>query len=164
MRPCHGVGHFLVSLVDYLAAATLEAIADAPRVVTWADYRSPLLRRIEDIRSHIKAQAELHGWPVRDDQLDDRHIVRRIILKRCIYGVDLNPMAVELAKLSLWLHSFTVGAPLSFLDHHLRCGDLLFGEFVHPVEDDLRRRYGLAMSQAVVVPASLLPAWPWLRT
>ena len=60
-------------------------------------------------------------------RLDDRHIVKRMVLKRCIYGVDKNPMAVELAKVSLWLHSFTVGAPLSFLDHHLRCGDSLFG-------------------------------------
>ena len=60
-------------------------------------------------------------------RLDDRHIVRRMVLKRCIYGVDKNPMAVELAKVSLWLHTFTVGAPLSFLDHHLRCGDSLFG-------------------------------------
>ncbi|MGH7115962.1 MAG: Eco57I restriction-modification methylase domain-containing protein, partial [Stellaceae bacterium] len=64
------------------------------------------------------------------------------ILKRAIYGVDRNPMAVELAKLSLWLHSFTVGAPLSFLDHHLRCGDSLFGEFVGPVERELHERYG----------------------
>jgi hypothetical protein len=39
-------------------------------------------------------------------------------------------MAVELAKVSLWLHTFTVGAPLSFLDHHLRCGDSLFGCWV----------------------------------
>ena len=37
-----------------------------------------------------------------------------MVLKRCIYGVDKNPMAVELAKVSLWLHTFTVGAPLSF--------------------------------------------------
>ena len=53
------------------------------------------------------------------EQLDDRHIIRRMVLKRCVYGVDKNPMAVELAKVSLWLHTFTVGAPLSFLDHHL---------------------------------------------
>jgi len=86
---------------------------------------------------------------VPEEQLDDRHLVRRIILKRVIYGVDLNPMAVELAKLSLWLHSFTVGAPLSFLDHHLRCGDSLFGEFVAPVERDLLKRYGLALSPDV---------------
>ena len=59
-----------------------------------------------------------------------RHIIRRMVLKRCIYGVDKNPMAVELAKVALWLHTFTVGAPLSFLDHHLRCGDSLFGSWV----------------------------------
>ncbi len=53
-----------------------------------------------------------------------------MVLKRCVYGVDKIPMAVELAKVSLWLHTFTVGAPLSFLDHHLRCGDSLFGEWV----------------------------------
>src|ERR1700730_8150026 len=61
---------------------------------------------------------------------DDRHIVRRMVLKRCVYGVDKNLMAVELAKVSLWLHTFTVGAPLSFLDHHLRHGDSLFGSWV----------------------------------
>ena len=49
-------------------------------------------------------------------------------------------MAVELAKVALWLHTFTVGAPLSFLDHHLRCGDSLFGEFVHGVESYLLER------------------------
>ena len=148
--PAMGSGHFLVTLVDYLAEETLTALAEAPSLVSWADYRSPLLDRIAAIRARIHEQAAANRWPVRDDQLDDRHIVRRIILKRCVYGVDLNPMAVELAKLSLWLHSFTVGAPLSFLDHHLRCGDSLFGEFVHPVESALRARYGLAMSQAVV--------------
>ena len=58
-----------------------------------------------------------------------------MVLKRCVYGVDKNPMAVELAKVSLWLHTFTVGAPLSFLDHHLRCGDSLFGTWVQPVSE-----------------------------
>ena len=53
-----------------------------------------------------------------------------MVLKRCVYGVDKNPMAVELAKVALWLHTFTVGAPLSFLDHHFRCGDSLFGSWV----------------------------------
>lgn len=137
--PAMGSGHFLVSLVDYLSDATLAATAEAVAVAREAigedGYQSPLLRQIETIRRHITAEAASHGWLVATDQLDDKHIVRRIILKRVIYGVDLNPMAVELAKLSLWLHSFTVGAPLSFLDHHLRCGDSLFGEFTRPVED-----------------------------
>jgi hypothetical protein len=105
-----------------------------------------LAERIERLRAEIRRSADAHGWQVPEEQLDDRHLVRRIILKRFIYGVDLNPMAVELAKLSLWLHSFTVGAPLSFLDHHLRCGDSLFGEFIGPVERELHDRYGLTMS------------------
>src|SRR6185295_11865389 len=82
------------------------------------------------IRNTIFANAEERGWAVGGDQLDDRHIVKRMVLKRCIYGVDKNPMAVELAKVALWLHTFTVGAPLSFLDHHLRPGDSLFGSWV----------------------------------
>jgi hypothetical protein len=61
-----------------------------------------------------------------------------MVLKRCIYGVDKNLMAVELAKVSLWLHTFTVGTPLSFLDHHLRCGDSLFGSWVRGGIDRVR--------------------------
>src|SRR3546814_6521532 len=52
-------------------------------------------------------------------------------------------MAVELAKRALWLHTFTVGAPLSFLDHHLRCGDSLYGERLDTVRTDLNRLGGL---------------------
>jgi hypothetical protein len=152
--PAMGSGHFLVSLVDYLADEVLTAMTEAPALVAWANaehpYRSPVAARIGRLRAEIRRSADENNWPVPDEQLDDRHLVRRIILKRVIYGVDLNPMAVELAKLSLWLHSFTVGAPLSFLDHHLRCGDSLFGEFVGPVERELHERYGLVFSQDVV--------------
>jgi hypothetical protein len=52
---------------------------------------------------------------------------RRRVVERCIYGVDKNPLAVELAKLSLWLATVAADKPLSFLDHHLRCGDSLVG-------------------------------------
>lgn len=52
---------------------------------------------------------------------------RRRAAQSCIYGVDLNPLAVELAKLSLWLATAAKGRPLSFLDHHLRCGNALVG-------------------------------------
>jgi hypothetical protein len=86
--------------------------------------------RIDAIRNTILGNAEERGWTIDPAQLDDRHIIRRMVLKRCVYGVDKNAMAVELAKVSLWLHTFTVGAPLSFLDHHLRCGDSLFGSWV----------------------------------
>ncbi|WP_174278845.1 Eco57I restriction-modification methylase domain-containing protein [Sphingomonas bacterium] len=130
--PAMGSGHFLVSLVDYFADRTMLATEDAAAAVGFGEYRSPLLDRLEAIRTRIRTQAAEHRWRVEEDQLVDRQLVRRIILKRVIHGVDKNPMAVELAKLSLWLHTFTVGAPLSFLDHHLRCGDSLFGEWVGP--------------------------------
>ncbi len=52
---------------------------------------------------------------------------RRRVVESCVYGVDLNPMAVELAKLSLWLHTVAKGEPLSFLDHHIRCSNSLIG-------------------------------------
>jgi hypothetical protein len=126
--PAMGSGHFLVSLVDYLADRVIAAMAETEIAVE--NYVSPLSDRIDVIRNTILANAEQRGWAVDPEQLDDRHIVRRMVLKRCVYGVDKNPMAVELAKVALWLHTFTVGAPLSFLDHHLRCGDSLFGSWV----------------------------------
>ena len=128
--PAMGSGHFLISLVDYLADRVITAMAEAHAQVAFADYVSPLIARIAAIRTTILRNAEERGWTINSEQLDDRHIVRRMILKRCIYGVDKNLMAVELAKVALWLHTFTVGAPLSFLDHHLRCGDSLFGSWV----------------------------------
>ncbi|MPY89236.1 MAG: N-6 DNA methylase [Luteitalea sp.] len=56
-----------------------------------------------------------------------RATFRRLVAQRCIYGVDLNPMAVQLARLSLWLASLAADAPLTFLDHHLRVGNSLLG-------------------------------------
>ena len=128
--PAMGSGHFLVSLVDYMADQVIAAMAETETMVDWAEYISPLADRIEGIRNTILGNAEERSWTVDPEQLDDRHIIRRMVLKRCVYGVDKNQMAVELAKVALWLHSFTVGAPLSFLDHHLRCGDSLFGSWV----------------------------------
>ena len=127
--PAMGSGHFLVHLVDWLTDRVIAAMAEAEAAI--AGYVSPLAERINTIRDTIAANARSKSWTVDPEWLDDRHIVRRMVLKRCVYGVDKNPMAVELAKVALWLHTFTVGAPLSFLDHHLRCGDSLFGSWVH---------------------------------
>jgi len=147
--PAMGSGHFLVSLIDYLTDAILTSMATANDTVPGGHYRSPLAARVVAIRDHVLVNAAIHGWEDPQRGLDDRHIVRRMVLKRCIFGVDLNPMAVELSKLSVWLHSFTVGAPLSFLDHHLRCGDSLFGEFVGKAVTRLREEYRLGVSSAV---------------
>ncbi|PKP76388.1 MAG: restriction endonuclease [Alphaproteobacteria bacterium HGW-Alphaproteobacteria-3] len=147
--PAMGSGHFLVSLVDYLTDNVIAAMAEAELAAEWATeeapYVSPLAERIDKIRWTILHNAEEKKWTVDPLQLDDRHIVRRMVLKRCIYGVDKNQMAVELAKVSLWLHTFTVGAPLSFLDHHLRCGDSLFGSWVRPAMDRLTEWGGLML-------------------
>ena len=126
--PAMGSGHFLVSLVDFLSDRVIKALDEANGV---EGYVSPLADRIEAIRNTILDNAKQNKWTLDPAHLDDDQIVRRMVLKRCVYGVDKNPMAVELAKVSLWLHTFTVGAPLSFLDHHLRCGDSLFGSWVH---------------------------------
>lgn len=130
--PAMGSGHFLVGTVDYLADTVIEMLAEATNIVYWAEepYTSPLSEQIDSIRGLIEKNARDNEWTVDFEQLQDRHIVRRMVLKRCVYGVDKNPMAVELAKVSLWLHTLTAGAPLSFLDHHLRCGDSLFGATV----------------------------------
>ena len=72
---------------------------------------------------------------------------RRRVVESCVYGVDLNPMAVELAKLSLWLHTVAKGEPLSFLDHHIRCGNSLIGAKIEnlshlPERKQSRRKTG----------------------
>ena len=94
-------------------------------------------------------RAKESDWVIDESLLTDQAIIRRMVLKRCIYGVDKNPLTVELAKVSLWLHSFTVGAPLSFLDHHLRCGDSLIGMRVQGSIEELNRLSGLFASSAI---------------
>ena len=151
--PAMGSGHFLVSLVDYLADGVIAAMAEAEALVD--GYVSPLVGRIQDIRDRIVANAEERAWAIDRDRLDDRHIVRRMVLKRCVYGVDKNPMAVELAKVALWLHTFTVGAPLSFLDHHLRCGDSLFGAWARSGIDKAAEYGGLLLLHGSIRQAEL---------
>ena len=141
LDPAMGSGHFLVTAVDYLSDAIAELVESVPAAVSWLDghYVSPLVDRIEAIRREILERARAADWVVDAAQLSDQAIIRRMVLKRCIYGVDKNPLTVELAKVSLWLHSFTVGAPLSFLDHHLRCGDSLVGLRVHDATEEMKR-------------------------
>ena len=93
-----GSGHFLIRACQYLA----EEIATNP-------YTSD---------------------PGADDLEGDEPTItywKRRIAESCLHGVDVNPMAVELAKLALWLETVAVAAPLTFLDHHLLCGDSLLG-------------------------------------
>ncbi len=74
-----------------------------------------LVENIEQPLTDTGGEADLAYW-------------KRRVVQSCIYGVDLNPLAVDLAKLSLWLATVAKNRPLSFLDHHLRCGNSLIGE------------------------------------
>ena len=146
-----GSGHFLVTAVDFLSDYIAEIAEYAPAVPEWLDgeYSSPLVERVSAIRRDILQRAQASDWVMDETQLTDQAIIRRMVLKRCIYGVDKNPLTVELAKVSLWLHSLTVGAPLSFLDHHLRCGDSLVGLRVPEATAELNRLGGLFASSAI---------------
>ena len=151
LDPAMGSGHFLVTAVDFLSDTIADLIEYVPVVPEWldGDYVSPLVNRVATIRREILQRAKESNWVLDEEQLTDQAIIRRMVLKRCIYGVDKNPLTVELAKVSLWLHSFTVGAPLSFLDHHLRCGDSLIGLRVLEASDYLRETAGLFLSSAI---------------
>ena len=151
LDPAMGSGHFLVTAVDFLSDYIAELVEDVPAVPEWLDgeYVSPLVERVATIRRDILQRARESDWVMDETQLTDQAIIRRMVLKRCIYGVDKNPLTVELAKVSLWLHSFTVGAPLSFLDHHLRCGDSLIGMRVLEATAELNRLGGLFASSAI---------------
>jgi hypothetical protein len=70
--------------------------------------------------------AQLRATDGEQTELDFRHALREVV-SRCIFGVDRNPMAIELARTALWLEGFEEGRPLGFLDHHLQVGDALLG-------------------------------------
>lgn len=148
--PAMGSGHFLVSLVDRLTNHALDAVEEAralARDVAALDYESPVSEEIRKVRATIRHNADDAGWSVSEEQLDDPQLVKRMVLKRCVYGADKNPMAVELAKVALWLHTFTVGAPLSFIDHHLAAGDSLFGLWVRDALDKAGKGGGLFLHE-----------------
>jgi type I restriction-modification system DNA methylase subunit len=90
-------------------------------LVSACDY---VARRIPEL------EAELTG----EETEEAAQALKRTVAERSLYGVDLNPLATELAKLSLWLHTVAKGKPLSFLDHHLRTGNSLIGARVKDLE------------------------------
>ncbi len=128
--PAMGSGHFLVTAVDFITTELIRILSECPE-------DNPVLEQLAKIREEIIANLQQQGISIHPSKLRDDNLLHRAVMKRCIYGVDLNPMAVELAKLSLWLHSFTVGAPLSFLDHHLRWGNSLIGATAREAESSM---------------------------
>jgi type I restriction-modification system DNA methylase subunit len=101
LDPAMGSGHFLVRATEFLADKIF--------------YHTTTKLKVERVLQGLsQEQAEIAYW-------------RRKVVESCIFGVDLNPLAVELSKLSLWLTSIATDQPLSFLDHHLRPGNSLIG-------------------------------------
>jgi hypothetical protein len=113
-----GSGAFLVQVCRYLAERLLEAWEDAEK-------RHPGVPGITPEGSASTGAANERLIP-RDT--DERlAYARRLVAQRCLYGVDKNPLAAEMAKLSLWLLTLAKYKPFTFLDHAIRCGDSLIG-------------------------------------
>lgn len=112
--PAMGSGAFLVQACRYLGDRLVDAWEQA-----------------ESEGRVINANGAVTDFPpdepmskVQEDRLVE---ARRLVAERCLYGVDINPLAVELAKLSLWLVTISKGRPFGFLDHNLKSGDSLLG-------------------------------------
>jgi len=111
-----GSGHFLVGAVDRIESRLYAYLTENP------------LSPVEDELDNLEDAAleafedEEYAPPVERGQL-----LRRQVARRCIYGVDLNPLSTELARLSIWVHTFVPGLPLTFLDYNLVTGDSLAG-------------------------------------
>jgi hypothetical protein len=118
-----GSGAFLVQACRYLAARLLEAWDAVERA------HPGTLRITPEGKPASGQPGELL---IPDDPEERQTFALRIIAQRCLYGVDKNPLAVEMAKLSLWLLTLAKDKPFEFLDHAIRCGDSLVG--IHNTE------------------------------
>jgi len=111
-----GSAHFLVAAVDRIEARFSAFLAEVP-----------LPEVAVELHTLRVAAAGQLGLDPADAGIDDGALLRRQIARRCVYGVDINEIAVELARLALWIHTFVPGLPLSFLNHGLLHGNSLTG-------------------------------------
>ena len=111
-----GSGHFLVAALDRIEARLSGWLALHPVPAVTAE-----LSRLRD--TALAALGDLEAGV----EIETGSLLRRQIARHCVYGVDRNRVAVELARLSIWVHTFVPGLPLSLLDHNLICGDSLTG-------------------------------------
>ena len=121
-----GSGHFLIGAIDRIEK----------RMAGWLAGRSLAGVRRELAMLRAAAAATLEDGA--GAEIEDGQLLRRQIARRCVYGVDLNPLSVQLARLAVWIHTFTPGLPLSFLDHNLVHGNALVG--IGSI-DDIRRKF-----------------------
>jgi hypothetical protein len=110
-----GSGAFLVQVCRYLGERVVEAWAEAENAGKRVSAEG-------DVKADIGSSE-----PITQNVEERALIARRLIAEQCLYGVDMNPLAVELAKLSIWLVTLAKGRPFGFLDHNLRSGDSLLG-------------------------------------
>ncbi|MBI3817447.1 MAG: restriction endonuclease [Planctomycetes bacterium] len=113
-----GSGAFLVQATRYLSERLVESWEAAER----ANPGKVVITPEGDLSTGAPSER-----PIPRDSEERHAIARRYVADRCIYGVDINPMAVEMAKLSLWLITLQKDRPFTFLDHALKCGDSLLG-------------------------------------
>ena len=118
--PAMGSGAFLVQVCRWLGARLVES---------W-DVEKKKGFKITDQGKVVESLGKAE--PLSEEPNTRRITAMRLITERCLYGVDVNPLAVELAKLSIWLVTMSNGKPLGFLDHNFRAGDSLLG--IHNIE------------------------------
>ncbi|HEE8965408.1 TPA: class I SAM-dependent DNA methyltransferase, partial [Campylobacter jejuni] len=121
-----GSGHFLVGVLN---AITHIVLSDFDH---FTNLKELYEEEKENILNYIKDF-------VQDYEVDESDILKRLLLKRIIYGVDLNPFSIELTKLSLWIDSFIFGTPLSFIEHHIKCGNALINSNLSDFKDLIKQ-------------------------
>ena len=129
-----GSGHFLVAAVDRIERRFSSYLAKRPL--------PGVMDELQRLRKAALDGIEQAGGSIDGIEIENVQLLRRQIARRCIYGVDINNIAVQLARLSLWIHTFVPGLPLSFLDHNIVCGNSLVGIATFEEVDDLLTRGG----------------------
>jgi len=113
-----GSGHFLIYAIDRIERKFRDYLLVSPL--------PPVRAQLGELRE--SARVELgESADILEGRLEDAALLRRLIARRCIYGVDMNPISVQLAQLAVWIHTFVPGLPLSFLEHNLIQGNSLVG-------------------------------------
>jgi hypothetical protein len=133
--PACGSGSFLLASLRFLAEALLRSLRHHGRIRDHAGRAVLDLIKAED-NGHFLASEALPCRPDDDDfEPRTKAVLRRYIVERCIYGVDLDPLAVELCRLSLWIETLDRRLPMTFLEHKIKCGNSLVGawfdQFMH---------------------------------
>ncbi len=113
-----GSGAFLVEACRYMAAKLVEA---------WSEEEERQGGKLLLAPDGVLSGGAAKDQAIPTDSLERLSLAKRYVADRCLYGVDVNPWAVEMGKLSLWLTTMQKGRPFSFLDHALRSGDSLLG-------------------------------------